>query len=147
MSKIKVDDEINLVFPKYNSGWPQFLGPITDEEISKFDGYSDYVYSNPEFSWEKTVAPTGISFVDTTWENYADSLFVGDCEGNLYRFQLSEDRESLVFQSSDLQDLVLNEFDKYDEITINMLIPAAIKVTLINIIRRSILSDKMPIGH
>ena len=109
-------DEINLVFPKYNSGWPQFLGPITDEEISKFDGYSDYVYSNPEFSWEKTVAPTGISFVDTTWENYADSLFVGDCEGNLYRFQLSEDRESLVFQSSDLQDLVLNEFDKDDEI-------------------------------
>ena len=42
-------DEINLVFPKYNSGWPQFLGPVDQEQINQFSGYSDFVYSNPEF--------------------------------------------------------------------------------------------------
>ena len=109
-------DEINLALPKYNSGWPQFLGPHNEIEISNFNGYSDYVYSNPEFSWERTVAPTGLSFVDENWDDYENSLFVGDCEGTLYRFQLSEDRQSLVFQNPDLQDLVLNESDSYDEI-------------------------------
>ncbi len=109
-------DEINLVFPKYNSGWPQFLGPVDQEQINQFSGYSDFVYSNPEFSWEKTIAPTGISFVDQNWKKYANNLFVGDCQGNLYKFQLNESRESLVFQNSGLQDLVLNESDTNDEI-------------------------------
>ena len=57
-----------------------------------------------------------MSFVDENWDDYENSLFVGDCEGTLYRFQLSEDRQSLVFQNPDLQDLVLNESDSYDEI-------------------------------
>lgn len=109
-------DEINLALPKYNSGWPQFLGPQDKNTINEFNGYSDYVYSNPEFSWEKTVAPTGLSFVDKNWKNYENSLFVGDCKGNLYKFQLSEDRKSLIFQNPDLQDLVLNESDSNEEI-------------------------------
>ena len=45
-----------------------------------------------------------------------NSLFVGDCKGNLYKFQLSEDRKSLIFQNPDLQDLVLNESDSNEEI-------------------------------
>lgn len=109
-------DEINLALPKYNSGWPQFLGPHNENEISNFVGYSDYIYSNPEFSWERTVAPTGLSFVDQNWDEYVNSLFVGDCEGNLYRFQLSDDRKSFVFQNPNLQDLILNESDSNDDI-------------------------------
>ena len=31
---------------------------------------SDFIYSDPEFSWEITVAPTGISFVDEKWDSF-----------------------------------------------------------------------------
>ena len=109
-------DEINLTFPKYNSGWKKIQGPATDEQLQNFVGYSDYEYSDPEFSWEETVAPTGISFVDDKWKKFSNSVFVGDCSGNLYKFQLNDSRDKLVFDNPELQDLVLNADDSDSEI-------------------------------
>ena len=109
-------DEINLTFPKYNSGWKKIQGPATDEQLQNFVGYSDYEYSDPEFSWEETVAPTGISFVDDKWKKFSNSVFVGDCSGNLYKFQLNTSRDKLVFDTPELKDLVLNADDSDSEI-------------------------------
>ena len=109
-------DEINLTFPKYNSGWKKIQGPATDEQLQNFVGYSDYEYSDPEFSWEETVAPTGISFVDDKWKKFSNSVFVGDCSGNLYKFQLNTSRDKLVFDTLELKDLVLNADDSDSEI-------------------------------
>ena len=111
----EVYDEINLVFPKFNSGWAKILGP--SNEIVSLKHTSDFSYSDPEFSWEITVAPTGISFVDEKWDKYQNSLFVGDCKGgNLYRFELNDSRDEFIFENPDLQDLVLNELDDNEEI-------------------------------
>ena len=109
-------DEINLTFPKYNSGWSKILGPATPTQLKNFEGYHDYIYSDPEFSWEQTVAPTGISFVDERWSKYSDKVFVGDCAGNLYKFQLNQNRDGFIFKNKELQDLVLNAGDSNQEI-------------------------------
>ena len=109
-------DEINLTFPKYNSGWSKMLGPATSTQLKNFEGYHDYIYSDPEFSWEQTVAPTGISFVDERWSKYSDKVFVGDCAGNLYKFQLNQDRDGFIFKNKELQDLILNAGDSNQEI-------------------------------
>ena len=110
-----VYDEINLTFPKFNSGWAKILGP--SNEIVSLNYIPDFSYSDPEFSWKSTVAPTGISFVDEKWDEYQNSLFVGDCKvGNLYRFELNDTRDGFIFENPDLQDLVLNESDNSDEI-------------------------------
>ena len=110
-----VYDEINLIFPKFNSGWAKILGP--SNEIVSLNYIPDFSYSDPEFSWKSTVAPTGISFVDEKWDEYQNSLFVGDCKvGNLYRFELNDTRDGFIFENPDLQDLVLNESDNNDEI-------------------------------
>ena len=110
-----VYDEINLTFPKFNSGWAKILGP--SNEIVSLNYIPDFSYRDPEFSWKSTVAPTGISFVDEKWDEYQNSLFVGDCKvGNLYRFELNDTRDGFIFENSNLQDLVLNESDSNDEI-------------------------------
>ena len=109
-------DEINLTFPKYNSGWAKIQGPATQEEMERFVGYKDYIYSDPEFSWEDTVAPTGITFVDQKWKDYENNVFVGDCQGHIYKFQLNTMRDGFIFENPDLSDLVLNIEDSNDEI-------------------------------
>jgi len=102
-------DEVNLVLPKFNSGWAVTMGPATDAQLEKIPELG-YVYSDPEFSWEKTIAPTGLAFINSDqFRKYDDSLFVGDCMlGNLYRFQLNEDRTNFIFNDSNLRDLVVN---------------------------------------
>jgi len=113
-------DEINLVFEKFNSGWIVIMGPATEEELAELPGYQDYVYDDPEFTWEKVVAPTGLSFgAFHEIDEYDNSLFVGDCNtGNLYRFELNEDRDGFEFSSSFLQDNMVNKNESMDEIVI-----------------------------
>lgn len=113
-------DEINLVFEKFNSGWIVIMGPATEEELAELPGYQDYVYDDPEFTWEKVVAPTGLSFgAFHEIDEYDNSLFVGDCNtGNLYRFELNEDRDGFEFSSSFLQDGMVNKNESMDEIVI-----------------------------
>ena len=111
-------DEINLVSPSFNSGWETIMGPATQQEINSLPGFENFVYSDPEFSWEDTVAPTSILFIDDiSFENYSNDVFVGDCNnGNLYKFTLNQSRESLVFSNPALSDLVLDIGDNSTEI-------------------------------
>jgi hypothetical protein len=73
-------------------------------------------YSDPEFSWNSTVAPTAILFpYATTWgPGYDDKLLVGDSNnGRLYLFQLNGARDGLVLTGG-LADLVLDSVDAAD---------------------------------
>ncbi len=111
-------DEINLISPNFNSGWETIMGPATQEQIDSLPGFGSFVYSDPEFTWEQTVAPTSLLFIDSVpFANYSDSLFVGDCNnGNLYNFTLNPSRDSFVFSSPDLSDLLLELGDDSSEI-------------------------------
>lgn len=111
-------DEINFVQPKFNSGWNIIMGPATETKLSKLPGYDGYVYSDPEFSWQKVVAPTAISFVDSKpLEKFKNNVFVGDCNnGNLYKFELNSGRTGFVFKSPSLADNLVNTGESMDEI-------------------------------
>lgn len=113
-------DEINLMPEKFNSGWNHIMGPATESELSSLPDYDDYVYSDPEFSWEKVVAPVGISFANfKETDNYDNSLFVGDCNnGNLYKFELNENRDGFEFSDSNLQDNMINKNESMEEIIV-----------------------------
>jgi glucose/arabinose dehydrogenase len=113
-------DEINLVPEKFNSGWIVIMGPATEAELAELPGYEDYVYDDPEFTWEKSVAPTGLDFAQFhEIDDYDNSLFVGDCNtGNLYRFELNENRDGFEFSSAFLQDNIVNKNETMDEIII-----------------------------
>ena len=103
-------DEINLVLPKFNSGWIVSMGPATDEQKSKMLHKIEFKYNDPKFSWEETVTPTGITFVNSEkFEKFHNVMFVGDCVfGNLYKFTLNENRTEFVFKDPNLIDLVVN---------------------------------------
>ena len=80
--------------------------------------FEDFRYSDPEFSWYSSVGVTGIEFPDkNSFSKYRNSLFVGDwVYGNIYKFQLNEDRTELNFSNPNLSDLVLDVDDEMDEI-------------------------------
>jgi glucose/arabinose dehydrogenase len=120
-------DEINLVSPGFNSGWEIIQGPITEEKKSKILSFDGFQYSDPEFSWERTIVPTGLEFVNSElFDSYENHLLVGACAtGEILKFKLNEDRTGFVFFSPHLQDLVANfietesgekEFEPLDEI-------------------------------
>ena len=129
-------DEINLVKHGFNSGWPNVMGPNREpfQNIALSDITTDFlcttacatkgvsslspslalsseefVYSDPEFSWEAPVGVTSIAFPGNSgFEKYSDWLFVGDFNnGRIYKFQLNEDRTGFVFSSHTFQILYL----------------------------------------
>ena len=113
-------DEINLVPDKFNSGWNKIMGPATESELASLPSYENYIYDDPKFSWEKVVSPVGLNFGKfKETSNYDNSLFVGDCNnGNLYKFELNQNRDGFEFSSSELQDNVVNENESMEEIIV-----------------------------
>jgi glucose/arabinose dehydrogenase len=134
-------DEINLVEPGFNSGWEVVSG-FPDEQFDPekelvkclyctprmfpleywfnaiFFGIKDGKYSDPEFSWNEVVVPTTIKFLnsDKLGKRYANDIFVGDyLPGNLYHFELNENRDELVLNSS-LADKVSDNSDELEPI-------------------------------
>ena len=109
-------DEVNLVEKKFNSGWNKVQGPIGLDQ--KYPEIEDFIYSDPEFSWERTVGVTGIHFIESSkFPNYSNSVLVGSFHGGvLYNFELNEKRDGFKFSNEDLKDLVLNKDDNPNEI-------------------------------
>jgi len=102
-------DEINLVESKFNSGWVAIMGPATEEQITSLPSFENFIYSDPEFSWEKPTVPTDLIFpTSEQFLEYNNSLFVADCMGNIYNFSLNSNRTSFVIQTPHLSDLVVN---------------------------------------
>ena len=104
-------DEINLIKPGFNSGWAKVSGLA--ERQANFNAQNDLVdfggrgkYSDPQFVWQQTVAPTGLDFLNSNklGAKYENDLLVGDYNnGNLYHFDLNGNRTGLVLQG-DLSD-------------------------------------------
>jgi len=111
-------DEINIVQQNFNSGWDVTMGPANETQLAKLPVYPSYVYHDPQLSWEKPVVPTGLTFINSEpFEKYKNSLFVVDClNGNLYRFELNQNRDGFVFNSTHLADNVVNIGESIDEI-------------------------------
>ena len=81
-----------------------------------FDGTGDKggTYSNPEFVWENTIAPTAIRFLDShaLGEKYANDAFVGSYNtGYIYHFDLNYDRNGFVLNGT-LADGVADDFNE-----------------------------------
>jgi glucose/arabinose dehydrogenase len=118
-------DEINLVKPGFNSGYYTVMGPIslsgkTEDDLLRFPNSH---YSDPLFSWNQTVAPTGIEFFNSSklGERYANNIFVGDVrKGNLYFFELNENRDGIELnttqQKSGLFDFVVDSEEELSSV-------------------------------
>ncbi len=109
-------DEINFVSENFNSGWSIVMGPASKEQISNIPALGNFEYSDPEFSWERTVTPTGIEFINSNnFSKYNGSLLVASCNyGQLFKFSLNEARTNFDLSSEHLQDLVVNNVESSD---------------------------------
>lgn len=96
-------DEINRVDPGFNSGWLDFMGaqstgarPLEDGNLFTIPGG---VYSDPEFSWVDTNAPTAIVFPSTALgAGYGSVALVSDSNrSQIYRFPLNVGRTGFDF--------------------------------------------------
>jgi glucose/arabinose dehydrogenase len=103
-------DEINLIENKFNGGWAKIIGDINDEQLIPISPYGDFVYSNPEFSWELPIGITALDFGEgQLFSEYDGWLFVADSNnGNIYFLKLNKERNGFDFQSEHLKDLVVN---------------------------------------
>jgi glucose/arabinose dehydrogenase len=121
-------DEINLVKPGFNSGWSKVQGiwevkdafggntVLEPDNLTDFNGKGRY--SVPKFIWNNTVAPTAVKFLtsDKLGTQYESDLFIGDANnGNIYRFDLNNDRTELVLQGQ-LTDKVADNISENQDI-------------------------------
>ena len=103
-------DEINLISEKFNGGWAKVTGIVEEEIIHPEKEYSEFKYENPKFAWELPIGVSGLDFADSNYfPNYRNWLFVADSNsGNIYYFQLSENRTNFIFESKELEDNMIN---------------------------------------
>jgi glucose/arabinose dehydrogenase len=113
-------DEINLVEPGFNSGNDKLWGMPTKndnlDELVNFNGTGKY--SDPELEWAIPVAPTGLKFLnsDKLGKQYENDMFVGDFNnGNIYHFDLNENRTELILRGS-LKDKVVDNSTELQDI-------------------------------
>ena len=117
-------DEINIVNPGFNSGWKAVMGPISAAGISENDlvQFPGSNYADPVFSWVESFGITDIEFLDSQklGQRYANNIFVGDItQGNLYFFEVNENRNGLNFNTQShpgLSDLVADTDDESSSI-------------------------------
>jgi aldose sugar dehydrogenase len=132
-------DEINLVEPGFNSGWARVSGinevieeievdpddmkekrKITkgEEILSAPEGLVDFngngKYSPPELSGR--FIPTEILFLNSSMlgEEYKDDLFMATVIGNIYHFDLNEDRTKLILEDTSSDETEVDETDLED---------------------------------
>jgi glucose/arabinose dehydrogenase len=126
-------DEINLVEPGFNSGSDRVYGiwesnemgdmlknkkgePVIvgndPEDLVDFDEKGHY--SPPEFIWIKTIAPTGISFLnsDKLGSQYKNDIFVGSADGGyLFHFKLNDARNGFILNGNLTDKIAYNRTD------------------------------------
>ena len=101
-----INDEINLVKPGFNGGFEAIQGqsvytPAAPADLVDFNGTG--IYRNPEFVWTQKVVPVGLTFLNSNkmGTNYENDLFLGGfLNGNIYHFDLNENRTHLIVPSS-----------------------------------------------
>ena len=109
-------DEINLVYPGFNSGWSLIQGFYKNDLTGTGAKPDDLVYfgrgfySDSKFEWVTTIGVTALKFLNTDklGKKYENNMFVGDINnGLLYRFILNEGRDNVLINDSSLGDIKL----------------------------------------
>lgn len=107
-------DEINLVFPGFNSGWALIQGFSSDDTLGDGATPSDLVifgkgkYAEPKFVWQIPVGPTALKFLNSEklGKKYENNMFVGDINnGLLYRFTLNAERDDIAINDTYMGDI------------------------------------------
>jgi aldose sugar dehydrogenase len=123
-----VYDEINIAKSGFNSGWHKVMGPIgrtnmtVESDLMVLNGAK---YEDPIFSWYAPVGVTDIEFLNSSelGDKYKDDIFVGDINnGNLYFFEVNQDRTGLIFNDPRLLDLVADPVKEGDNSELSSLI-------------------------
>jgi uncharacterized repeat protein (TIGR01451 family) len=102
--------------------WPPTrIADTPEEALSRLFLLPGAHYAEPLLSWKFEVAPGGLGFVrgQGLGPEYAGDLIVGAAitrllGGQLWRFQLTNDRHEFVFSDPRLGDRVADNLDKYD---------------------------------
>jgi aldose sugar dehydrogenase len=119
-----VGDEINLVEPGFNSGHKELMGLASlsngfdpDRDLVDFGGKGKY--SDPEFEWIDTIAPTAITFLnsDKLGKQYENDMFVGSAKDTLYHFDMNQDRTALLLDGTSLSDKIADSETEIEDIT------------------------------
>jgi aldose sugar dehydrogenase len=117
-------DEINLVFPGFNSGWFQAQGYIDEDILEHGTTIADMVYfgngqyADPKFVWTLPVGVTALKFLNShrLGDQYANNMFVGDINnGLLYRFTLNEERDAIFINDTYVGNIGLLEDNEIDD--------------------------------
>lgn len=123
-------DEVNLVEPGFSSGWKKIQGiwnvnstlgkggkaVINPEGLVDFENRGKC--SPPEFTWDLSIAPTALKFLNTDklGPQYENDILVSDIKyGNIYIFALSADRKSIALDGR-LNNFVLNNEEQLSSI-------------------------------
>jgi aldose sugar dehydrogenase len=113
------NDEINVVRPGFNSGWEKLMGPIERTNVTAENDLVNFFnstsYANPVFTWGRSIGVTDIEFYnsDKLGNNYTNNIFVGDFNiGNLYYFEVSENRTRLQLEHPRLADDLVASNDR-----------------------------------
>jgi len=112
-------DDINIVRPGFNSGWAMVMGPIESSNVTSENDLVNFLgsssYADPVFSWGRAVGVTDIEFYnsDKLGTDYTNNIFVGDANnGDLYFFEVNEERTGLQFEESGLADDLVASNDR-----------------------------------
>jgi aldose sugar dehydrogenase len=85
-------------------------------DLVNFDGKGHY--SPPKFTWDKSVAPTALLFLDSDKlsSSYKNDMFVGSVDsGRLFHFDLNENRTELLLKGV-LEDKIASDNTEYSDI-------------------------------
>ena len=101
------NDEINLVYPGFNSGWHEIYGfsnsqlDFDTKKLVTFEGKGKY--GEPKLVWGRTAGLTSVIFLnsDKLGSQYRNNMFVSDVHnGRIYHFKLNSDRTELALPRS-----------------------------------------------
>lgn len=114
------NDEINLVYPGFNSGWHEIYGfsnsqgEFDKNKLVTFEGKGKY--GEPKLAWGRTAGLTSLTFLnsDKLGTQYRNDMFVSDVHnGRIYHFKLNADRTELLLPKS-LESKVLRSLFEPD---------------------------------
>ncbi len=119
-------DEVNRVAPGFNSGWNKLMGPDSRDPQGLADLWnmpgSVSTYSDPEFSWLTTIAPTGIVLPSGSGlgGGYDHVVIVGDSNlGQLYALPLNAARTAFDLAGfAGVSDLVADDANERNQFRI-----------------------------
>jgi glucose/arabinose dehydrogenase len=115
-------DEINLIYPGFNSGWHKVYGFSSSPKNFDFDEMVTFdnrgKYSEPKLVWAGSTGLTSIVFLNTDklGTQYKNDIFVGAVQNSrIYHFDLNKERNDLVLPETVVAKYVENSPTYVDE--------------------------------